>query len=318
MSVPHRIASLLPSATEILFGLGLGNRVVAVSHECDYPLEVAKLPRATFSHMDRAASSRSIDTAVQESLQAGKSLYGIDQPLLERLQCDLIITQSQCDVCAVKYSDVLEAIDRMGGVSRVPIVALNPHSLSDVLNDIIHVGRTCAQQEAAERYAAGLSRRVEDVVLRLQDLLAEERPRTVLLEWIDPLMLAGNWMPEILQFAGGVCALVEGKGHSPYVDWEQIVSYDPEVVIVCPCGFDRQRTVVEAEELRSLPAWNTISAVQHDRVFAVDGNAYFNRSGPRLVETLEILAHLLHPSRLGPPALKKGFSPPWCKIPVPP
>jgi iron complex transport system substrate-binding protein len=314
MPAPHRIASLLPSATEILFSIGLGDRVVAVSHECDDPPEVIEKPKATFSNIDGSLSSRMIDTAVQENLQSGRPLYGIDVPLLKALQCDLIVTQSQCDVCAVNYDDVLAAVDRLGGSLSVPIIALSPQSLRDIFRDIVSVGLACGEQRAARSYTAKLRRRVEAVADQLRPLTEAERPRTVLIEWLDPLMLSGNWMPEVLALAGGRCPLLEVGDPSAYIRWEQIVAFDPEVVVICPCGFDLPRTCLEANELTSLPGWSSLMAVRNNRVFAVDGNAYFNRSGPRIVESLEILAHLLHPTRIDPAELKNSLPLPWCAL----
>lgn len=295
MPAPHRIASLLPSATEILFSIGVGDRVVAVSHECDDPPEVIEKPKATFCNIDDSLTSRMIDTAVRESLQSGRPLYGIDVPLLKTLQCDLIVTQSQCDVCAVSYDDVLTAAAQLGGSLSVPIVTLNPQSLRDIFQDIISIGVACGEEQVARSYATKLRRRVEAVADQLRPLTEAERPRTVLIEWLDPLMLSGNWMPEVLALAGGRCPLLKVGDPSAYIRWEQIVAFDPEVVIISPCGFDLPRTCLEAKELTALPGWSSLTAVRNNRVFAVDGNAYFNRSGPRIVESLEILAHLLHP-----------------------
>jgi iron complex transport system substrate-binding protein len=301
MTKPNRIVSLISSATEILYGLGLGDRVVAVSHECDFPPEVAEKPRVTVSHIDDAARSGAIGDQVQQKVQAGEPLYGIDVAAIAQLAPDLIVTQAQCDVCAVKYDDVVAAVDRINPREPIPIVSLNPMSLDDVFRDIARVGCAADCADEAELYVATLRSRVSAVQETLANLPPGDRPRTALIEWIEPTMLAGNWMPELLRLAGGHCDLTEAGRHSAYTSWSDIAKYDPEVIVVCPCGFDLDRTLDEAQILSGFEGWSEITAVRQSRVFAVDGNAYFNRSGPRIVDSLEILAHLLHPDRFAPP-----------------
>jgi iron complex transport system substrate-binding protein len=299
----RRIASLLSAATEMLFALGLGDRVVAVSHECDWPPEANRLPRVTISHIAATASSAAIDTQVRELSSAGRPLYGLDVELLGRLEPDLIVTQQQCDVCAVSYSDVLAAVAADPRLAGCPIVALNPRGLGDVLADLRRVGEAAGATGAAEHCVAALESRVEAVRQRMATLAQAERPRFVCVEWTDPLMLAANWVPEIVELAGGQNGLSIGGGHSTYHAWSDVLAYDPEVIVVSPCGFDLLRTQEEAHALaRNVPGWATMTAVRTGRVFAVDGNAYLNRSGPRLLDSLEILAHLLHPNLiLAPP-----------------
>lgn len=301
MAQPQRIVSMLSAATEILYGLGLGDCVVGVSHECDFPAPVADKPRVTRSHIDDSASSRGIDEQVQRMAGSGESLYGIDQPTLARLAPDLVVTQAQCDVCAVKYDDVLAAVERLWPQREVPVVALNPMSLDDIFRDIQRVGDATNRSAKAAAFVDGLNRRVAAIRDTTAAFAPAERPRTAIIEWIDPPMLAGNWMPELLEIAGGRCELTARGRHSGYVDWPQLVRFDPEVIVVSPCGFDLARTVAEATTLADLDDWQQISAVVHGRTYAVDGNAFFNRSGPRIVDSLEILAHLLHPQRFGRP-----------------
>jgi len=291
---PQRIVALLPSATEILYGLGLGDRVVGVSHECDYPPEVLGKPRVTMTAVNAGADSPEIDRQVQQRVAAGEALYGVDVGLLGRLQPDLIVTQAQCDVCAVRHEDVLRAVAELP-LPNTQVVALNPQSLADLWSDVRRVAAAAAVADRGETYVAGLQRRVEKVRSLTGSRRSDQRPRAVLVEWIEPLMLAGNWMPELVELAGARHDLTEAGRHSRYVPWERVIEHDPQWIGVCPCGFDVQRTIREAERLPTKPGWSRLSAVQAGRVFAVDGNAYFNRSGPRLVDSLEILAHLLHP-----------------------
>ena len=292
-----RIVSLLSSATEILYGLGLADSVVAVSHECDYPPDVRTKPRATFSHVDSAAPSGQIDTQVKALLTAGQPLYGIDVELLVALRPELIVTQAQCDVCAVRYQDVLDMVERTSALRGTAVVALNPHSLGDVLADIRAVGAATRRTAEAERLVASLQERIAAVRSRTAALAPAERPRTACLEWIEPPMLAANWTPELLEWAGGQCELTQAGRHSSYLGWSDLVRFDPQVLVVMPCGFDLARSLEEARRLPTLPAWKQLAAVRDSRVYVVDGNAYFNRSGPRLVDSLELLAHLLYPDR---------------------
>lgn len=296
-----RIASLLAAGTEILYGLGLGHQVIAVSHECDWPREACDKPRVTFSSVAANASSKTIDDQVRDMLSTGQPLYGIDEQALVALAPDLIVTQAQCDVCAVRYEDVLSVVEAHSELRGARIVALNPQSFSDVFGDIERIARAAACAVAATPYAESLRQRVEQVRSHTCDLQLGERPRVACVEWIEPLMLAGNWVPELIDIAGGTYELVKPGQHSPYVPWKDVVRFDPEVVVISACGFDLVRTVQEAARLRELSGWTDLAAVRSGRVFALDGNAYFNRSGPRLVDSLELLAHLLHPRSFDEP-----------------
>lgn len=292
-----RIASLLASSTEILHGLGLWDRVVAVSHECDYPPDVETKPRVTFTNIDAGASSKAIDDQVRDSVANGEPLYRIDVDRLAALAPDLIVTQAQCDVCAVKYDDVLAAVRDTPGLEATKIVALNPCTFEDVFQDIRNVGEAAGAHEAADRMIHGLRERVATIQVVSDGFAEEQRLRTVCIEWIDPVMIAANWMPDLIRIAGGRCDLTESGRPSGYTDWADVVAFDPEVIVVMPCGFDLQRAIDEADVLGDLTHWSELPAVRAGMVFAVDGNAYFNRSGPRLVDSLEILAGLLYPDR---------------------
>jgi iron complex transport system substrate-binding protein len=310
---PSRIASLLASGTEILYALGLGDRVVAISHECDFPAAAVNKPRVTISNV-AAPSSGEIDAQVRHMLAEGQALYGIDAARLAKLAPELVVTQAQCDVCAVRYEDVLSLVRSEPALSDTQVVALNPMTLEDILTDILRVGEATGAQRAAEHYVAELRGRVAEVQQRAAALGGNDRPRIAAIEWIEPVMLAGNWMPQLIERAGGVQPLSEGGRHSTYGDWRDIIAFDPQVVLVMPCGFDLARAVAEASVLTAVPGWNDLSAVRAGRVYAVDGNAYFNRSGPRIVDSLEILAGLLHPEIFGwPPRVAEGV-PVWRQL----
>ena len=301
-----RIVSLISSATEMLFGLGLEESIVGVSHECDYPPAANRLPRATFTNITADAPSGMIDQQVKELVAAGKPLYEIDLDLLVDLQPDLIITQAQCDVCAIRYDDVVAAVASEPKLSQARLVALNPQSLTDVLQDIRRLGTATDRAAAATAYVSALEARIELVRSRTGTLAESQRPLTACIEWIEPMMIAGNWTPELIELAGGRQTWAVAGRHSTYTAWEDVRLADPEVIIVMPCGFDLSRTLREAASLSELPGWSEISAVRAGQVFAVDGNALFNRSGPRLVDSLELLAQLVHPE-LHPSASSIGL-----------
>lgn len=305
MNVPQRIASLLSSATEMLYLLGLGDRVVGVSHECDFPADATAKPRLTRSNIDGNAGSLAIDRQVKLLLESGQPLYEIDVPWLLALRPDLIVTQAQCDVCAVRYADVLDLVHREPELRGIPVVDLNPCSLSDVLADIVRVADAAGVSETGRHVSAELQKRIDAIRFTTAALSPAERPRVACIEWTDPLMLAANWMPELVQFAGGRHDLTTAGVHSGYAVWEQLIHYDPQVVLVMPCGFDLQRSFIEGLALADRPGWLDLDAVRSGRVYAVDANAHFNRPGPRLVESLELLAHLLHPQRCLPPKAGK-------------
>lgn len=314
MAIPHRIASLLASATEILYGIGLGDRVVAVSHECDYPPEVATKPRVTTTLVEAEAPSREIDQQVRSMAAGGSALYGIDTEKLAELAPELIVTQAQCDVCAVRYADVLDAVRTQPALRHSRVVAINPMTLEGIFDDIRTVGEAADCAEAAERYVAGLKTRVEAVQEKSQGISAKSRPRVACIEWIDPPMLAANWMPDLVELAGGTCALVDAGKHSTYANWPDVIAFDPQVIVVTPCGFDLRRTVREAASLEALADWSSMSASRSGRIYLVDGNAYFNRSGPRIVDSLEILAHLIHPEVFDPPDCVVEPVKVWCRL----
>ena len=290
----HRIVSLIASATEIVCALGFERQLVGRSHECDHPPSVARLPVCSASKVAVGAASRDIDDQVRGIVADGLSVYRVDAAVLDRLAPTVIVTQTQCEVCAVSLKDVEAAVCELVG-SRPRIVSLEPMSLGDIWNDIRAVAS-----------ALGDPHRGDDLVTRLLDRLAAVRaaarsaptgPSLACIEWIDPLMSAGNWTPELVERAGGVHLFGEAGRHSGYVRLDDLAAADPDVIVIAPCGFDIERSCREMTPLASHPVWRRLSAVRARRVAIADGNQYFNRPGPRLVESAEILAEILHPDR---------------------
>ena len=283
-----RIVSLLPSATEIVFGLGLQDQLVGASHECNWPPEVKGKPQLTRSNVDSTASSGQIDRQVKTLMKAGSSLHEVDAELLVSLAPDLIITQTQCDVCAVSYESVLDIVSSNVALNSTSVIALNPTSLAAVLEDITRIGAATGAIEAARRYRENLQQRIDTVVAnRPQE---SRRLRTLVIEWTEPLMIAGNWTPGLVELAGGEYGLAKAREPSRYVDWSEVVDFAPEVLVIAPCGFDLQRSEEERRQLAQAEPWQRLPAVRSGQVYAVDGDALFNRSGPRLVDSLEMLA----------------------------
>lgn len=287
-----RIVSLIASATEIVHALGAGDELVGRSHECDWPAEVRRLPQVSAPRFVTAASSGQIDRAVKDRVRDALSIYEVDGALLRALAPDVIITQTQCEVCAVTPGDVARAACELAE-RDVRIVALEPNTLGDVWDDIRQVAAAIGRAEQGEAVVDALRRRVVAIGARASRLAA--RPGVANIEWLEPLMSAGNWMPELVELAGGRSLFGEAGKHSPWMTWEQLLGADPEVIVVSPCGFDIARTRQELALLTGRPGWSELRAVREGRVATADGNAYFHRPGPRLVESLEILAEILHP-----------------------
>ncbi len=287
-----KIVSLLPSATEIVYALGLGDSLAAVTHECDFPPEVSEKPIITRSVLSTGMTSREIDEAVRGQISDSHSLYTIDRALLAEIRPDVILTQQLCDVCAVAYDDVLEAVRSLPNPGP-RVLNLEPVTVADVLGTIRQVGLITGREDEAENVVTNLQARIDRVKQAV--LGAAHRPRVVLLEWIDPLFGGGHWDPELVEIAGGIDTI--GRLHQPstQVDWADIRRFDPEVLIVAQCGFSAERTRQDMPSLEALPGYADLSAVREGRVFLVNGSDYFSRPGPRLVDSLEILAALLHP-----------------------
>jgi iron complex transport system substrate-binding protein len=293
-----RIVSLLPSATEIVCALGLSEALEGVTHECDFPPFVRSRPIVTRSLLDHDdATSEEIDQAVSQQLGDGLSLYALDRVLLEQLAPDLVLTQALCDVCAVAYGEVERAIRDISVASdglAPQVLSLEPTGLEDILTTIRCVGAVAGVAQRAEALINELRARIERV--RARTAQAERRPRVACLEWLNPTFGPGHWLPELIELAGGRPGLGVAHSDSRRVAWEDVIAFAPEIIVVTPCGFDLRRTVEEAERvLPSRNGWAALPAVRKGRVYAVDGNAYFSRPGPRIVDSLELMAELIHP-----------------------
>jgi iron complex transport system substrate-binding protein len=287
-----RIVSLLPSATEIVCELGLEDQLVGVTHECDYPPTVAKLPKVTRTLIPHDASSREIDRLVRERLKTQRALYTLDMPTLQELQPDLIITQALCDVCAVAENEVAAAACSLP--TRPQVVNLEPMCLNEVFDSLLIVGEAANVPEQAKQVIRRLRERVE--IVRQQSADISERTRTVLLEWIDPPFCSGHWSPELVRLAGGNECIGREGVPSRTLHWQEVLDCDPEVLVIACCGFATERTLQDIPILTRYPDFTQLTCVRQRQVYVIDGNAYFSRPGPRLVNSLEILAHTLHPN----------------------
>jgi iron complex transport system substrate-binding protein len=293
-----RIASLVPSSTEMLFSLGLGDRVVAVTHECDYPRAAAERPHLTRSVIPEGLEAVEIDRAVRERTGAGQALYELDEPLLERLAVDLIVTQAVCEVCAVSYDDVVAAARRLP--TRPRVISLDPSTLDEVLADLPRLAQAAEVGTAGQALAEQAAARIEAVE---RAVAGAPRPRVAALEWLDPLFAAGHWVPEMIQVAGGVDVLGKPGQKSRTLTWDDLEASRPEVIVSMPCGYDTARAAEETSAAREQLAALGAPA------FAVDASAYFSRPGPRLIDGIELLAHILHPERVpAPPPGRVGLS----------
>lgn len=309
-----RIVSLLSSATEILFAIGAGGDVVAISHECDYPPEATSLPRATRSRIDSSRPSQEIDAQVKQLFESGEPLYEIDRELIRGLKPDLIVTQAQCDVCAVRYQDVVDFVAGESALAKTIVRSLNPQILFEILGSILLIGQAAGAEEPALRLHRDLLRRHNDIASKSAPTIGDTRPRVAVIEWTEPLMAAGNWTPELVQAAGGVSILAESGKPSGYLTWLDVVATRPDVLIVAPCGFNLERSMVEAQRLIGLPGYRELPAVALGRAYVMDGNAYLNRSGPRIVDSLEILAHLIRPDLFNPPEGELAEGRAWARL----
>ena len=293
----QRVASLLPSTTEIACALGFEEALVGRSHECDFPASVVRLPVLTEPKLSPGASSRQIDDRVKQLVQDGLSVYRVDAARLRELGPTLILTQDQCAVCAASLKDLEEALAEWIGV-RPRVLSLNPNALADVWSDIRRVAQALGRPERGQALTESLAERIDAIAERVRPI--PDRPSVACIEWIDPLMAAGNWVPELVMLAGGRSLFGEPGAHSSWMRWEELRAADPDVVVVLPCGFDLERVRTEMAPLQAQPGWDELRAVRDGRVVLTDGNQYFNRPGPRLVDSLEILAEILHPDHLPP------------------
>jgi len=289
-----RIVSLLPSATEILYAIGLGEEVVGVSPECDYPPAAKSKTVVSRNVIDpQTMSQGAIDAAVLAHLREGGGLYHVDVETLQTLLPDLMFTQNLCNVCAASMEDVKGAASRLS--KRPDIVSLDPTDLDEVLHSIERVGQETGRESEAGALVDGLRTRLRAVTERTRDIT--DRPAVACIEWFDPLFNAGHWVPQMVEIAGGEELLADRGKPSRRIAWEDVVQAAPDVIVLMPCGFGVNRAMKDARLVTGLPGWQDLPAVQSGRVFAVDGSSFFSRPGPRLVEGVELLAHLLHPER---------------------
>lgn len=299
-----RICSLLPSATEIVFALGQGDSLVGVTHECDYPTAAMQIPKVTRSNIPGGIPSAEIDAAVSKALIESGTLYELDLPLLARLQPDLVLTQRLCDVCAVSYDRVQDSAKSLP--SHPEVLNLEPHSLGDILDNIVSVGQVLGIEPHAIAVRAGLQRRIDAV--REKTATLPHRPRVFCMEWVDPPFSGGHWMKELVEIAGGRDDLAVMHRPSRRIEWEKVRAFAPEIIVLTCCGFNLIRCAQEGGILAKMEGAHEPPAMKTGRVYATDGSAYFSRPGPRIVESLEILAHLIHPEIFPPPPLEAAFT----------
>jgi iron complex transport system substrate-binding protein len=297
----RRIVTTLPSATEIVSVLGLEDRLVGITHECDYPPSVKTKPVVMRSVFDTTKmKNREIDSSVLSKVTEGESIYEVDEALLKSLRPDLVITQELCEVCATPLKEVSKIIAKIE--PKPMILSLAPHNLEDVLEDILIVGEATGTIDRAREVVSGLQKRIDLVKEKCSK--AEDRPSVFCLEWMDPIYNSGHWMPELVSYAGGREVLGKYGEPSTVISWDQVLKANPEVIFATVCGYDVKRTLSEINVLSGRDGWDSLLAVRNGRVFVLDGGSHFSRSGPRLVDGLEIMARLLHPGLLS------GYKPP--------
>lgn len=290
-----RIVSLLPSSTEIVCTLGLESALVGISHECDYPASIRHLPVCTAPKFDPHVSSREIDQSVKLLLKDGLSVYEVNTELLDTLQPDFIITQSQCELCAVSFNDVQQAVCQMIR-SQPVIINLEPNELADIFTDIQRVADALSVSDRGQAFIEDGQQRITYLQSKINNnKLININKRILTIEWLEPFMNAGNWIPEMIHLAGGINCMGQSGEHSHYIHWDEIVAADPDCIVVMPCGFSVDRALQEIHLLTSQPGYSQLRAVQTHQVYVTDGNSYFNRPSPRIVDGIEMLAEIFHP-----------------------
>jgi len=303
-----RIASLIASATEIVCALGLREQLVGVSHECDFPPGVENLPILTKPQIDTKAKSEVIDQSVRKILQNGMSVYSIRTSILEKIKPDLVITQDQCEICAVSLKEVETALCSLT-LPTTRLCTLQPNFFHDILNDIKRVAEMAGVHDRGENLVSQIQNRVDFISHRLRPV--GSRPTVACVEWLDPLMIAGGWMPELVRWGGGEPVLIQSNELFSKPTWEDVRKADPDIIVILPCGYDLSRTQQELSQSTLSDRLGEFRATREGRCFLVDGNAYFNRPGPRIAESAEILAHILHPSFLDSPEVPDPFYHIW-------
>jgi len=290
----EKIVSLLPAATEIICALGLEKNLVGRSHECDFPASVKQLPVCTEANFPDDLSSADIDVKVKEILADALSVYTVKREQIKTLAPDVVVTQAQCEVCAVSLKDVEEALENYLD-KQAQIISLQPNSLDDIFNDIVTVANALNVPAAGAELLESLQERVDIIKHKLKFI--DSKPTVACIEWLEPIMISGNWVPGLVNIAGGTPVLVREGKHSPYIEWDEILQQDPEIIVVMPCGFSIERTMREINLLLDRPGFASLKAVKNDRFYIADGNQYFNRPGPRIVDSIEILAEIIRPKQ---------------------
>ena len=292
MAVSPRIVSLLPSATEIVCALGFREKLVGRSHECDYPEEVEDLPVCSSPRVEMDGGSREIDDSIRDIVRRGLSVYEVQTDVLRSLKPDYIVTQTQCEVCAVSEKQLRRAVQEWTG-AKPEIISLSPCVVEDVLRDIRRVAEILGVRHHGDKIVDVLRSRMRSIKERTAVL--GNRPRVATIEWIDPLMSGGNWMPELVEMASAENLFGQTGKHSPKLQWQELRAADPDAILISPCGFDLNRTLQAAKTLETLEGWDSLTAVKNSRCFAADGHHFFNRPGPRLADSLEIITQALYP-----------------------
>jgi iron complex transport system substrate-binding protein len=290
-----RICSFLPSATEIIYALNLQDELYGVTHECDYPPEARTKPKLSANNLARSTNSKEIDASVRESLQSGNPIYYLDRDALSRAAPDVIFTQELCEVCAVSYGEIQRASTKLA--SKPEVISLDTFTLKDIMESIKKVGAKCDRGKEADDFVDQLNARVEKATSLVKEVQKdEEKKKIFFMEWIDPVMSGGHWMAELIMRAGGDDIFAQHGKNSRRVAWNDVILYSPDYLVIAPCGFGVERAEKEARVLKQLPNWSMIPAVRNHNVYASDGNAYFSRPGPRIVDGLEILVSILNPN----------------------
>jgi iron complex transport system substrate-binding protein len=285
-----KIVSFLPSATEILYELGVGDQVLAVTHECNYPAEAKSKPKVIHSSFDpQKMSSQEIDNKVMELVKAGKDIYILDEQVLKKANPDLIVAQGICEVCSPYTREINKAVTLLGG--KPEVLVLDPKNLDDILENIIEVGNKVEEQEKAKDFVVKLQKRADHI----KNTTKISRPKVLCIEWLDPFFSAGHWVPQMVEIAGGINGISSTGDRSRKMQIDEMVQFDPDIIVLMPCGFDVSRTLVEYEKLLENNKWKKIKAVIRGEVYAVNANEYFSKPGPRTITGLEILAKIIHP-----------------------
>jgi len=298
-----RICSFLPSATEIVYALGMGHTLVGVSHECDYPQAAKSLPKITWTNLSSDLNSYQIEEVVTSAMESGALLYDIDAKLLESLEPTIILTQRLCDVCAISYDRMQEVVSALS--SQPTVVNLEPHTLQDILDNVKTVAQVLGCEARGNALISDLTARIETIRQKTQ---AAPKPRVFCMEWADPPYCGGHWMYDLVDLAGGYDALSNRYRPSYRIEWKDVIAFQPEVIVMTICGYDLARCLEEARILPSIDGFMDLPAVRNNRIYATDGSSFFARPGPRIVDSLEILAHLVHPELVAAPNLLNAWA----------